>query len=278
MAAAVKLACSNIAWSLEEDPIAAGVLAAKGIAGVEIAPTVVWPDPTAVTHEEAIRYRDWWLARGITVVAFQSLLFGHPELVIFHDRSARVATLDYLAKIFRLAGWLGAKPLVFGSPKNRLGGHLTVDVRDRLAVEFFREAGRRAADENVTLCIEPNPTEYGCDYVTRAEEAARLADQVAHPGFGVHLDAAGLHLAGESVPEAVRHAGRWLRHFHASEPYLAPLGTGGVDHQIAATTLMAAGYQGVVSVEMRRQADLDRRVELERAADRLMGWYGAPTR
>lgn len=271
----MRVAISNIAWTLEEDPIAADLLAAAKVDAVEIAPTVVWPDLAAVTPADARRYREWWNSRGIEIVAFQSLLFGQPDLIIFHSQAQRESTLRYLATVFRLAEWLGAGPLVFGSPKNRLAGHLDRATRDQIAVAFFREAGRRAADHGVVLCIEPNPPEYGCDYVTRAEEAGALAAQVDHPGFGVHLDAAGLHLVGEPVDWAIEQVGPWLRHWHASEPFLAPLGSGGVDHQAAADGLRTAGYRGIVSLEMRRRPEADRRVELAEAIARLRAWYSS---
>ena len=54
--------------------------------------------------------------RGVSVVALQALLFGRPDLVLFESPERRSATLDYLEGVLRLASWLGAGPLVFGSP------------------------------------------------------------------------------------------------------------------------------------------------------------------
>ena len=43
-------------------------------------------------------------------------------------------------------------------------------------------------------------------------------------------------------PALIAEAGSLLAHFHASEPFLAPLGDGPVDHSRFAAELTAAGY------------------------------------
>jgi sugar phosphate isomerase/epimerase len=251
----VKLAISNIAWQRSEDAVVAELMAATGVNGLELAPTAVWPDPLVAAAAEVDAVRDWWMERGITVVALQALLFGRPELQVFGDAAVRAATLDHLEGMMVLAARLGAGPLVFGSPKNRIRGEIPMDEALEIATEFFREAGRRAEANGVVLCVEPNPKDYGCDFVTTAAEGMRLVQAVAHPGFALHLDAGALTLNKEIPAETIGAAVPLMRHFHASEPHLAALGTGGTDHDGCAAGLRAAGYSGWVSVEMRRTPD-----------------------
>ena len=43
-----------------------------------------------------------------------------------------------------------------------------------IAVDFFSATlGEHAAARDVTLCIEANPPEYGCDFVTTTAEGRR---------------------------------------------------------------------------------------------------------
>src|SRR6185436_17689914 len=78
-----------------------------------------------------------------------------------------------------------------------------------------------------------------------------FVERVNHPGIGAHLDAGALHLCGEGASE-IRAAGAGLRHFHASEPELAPLCAGTrVPHADYAAELRRIRYAGHVSVEMR---------------------------
>ncbi|MGI9176960.1 MAG: sugar phosphate isomerase/epimerase family protein [Pirellulales bacterium] len=246
----MRLAVSNIAWPPEADAAAARLLADHGVAGVEIAPARVCERPWAAPPERVVAYRRFWEERGLPIVAMQALLFGRPELVLFADAAARHSLRDHLLAIIDLASGLGAERLVFGSPKNRLRAGLGRMQAEAIAIPFFRDLGRRAADRGVWLCIEPNPVEYGCDFLVDSRETIRFVERVGEAGLGVHLDAGGMRLAGESPVDVVGRAGHRWRHFHASEPHLAAVGEGGVDHVAMAAALREVGYDGFVSVEM----------------------------
>lgn len=246
----MRLCISNLAWAPEDDSSVADVMRDWGITHVELAPTKVWRDPGSVTRAEAIEYRQFWAETGIAIAALQSLLFGKPHLSIFGSTEVVAETAEYLGRVTRLAAWLGATRLVFGSPKNRLKGDLSTEAAAQSAVRFFRSASDRAANLGVVLCLEPNPPEYGADFVTRAEEGVSLVRAVDSPGFGLHLDTACMTLAGDD-PEAVMPvSGSLIRHVHLSEPRLDPLGSGGVDHRRFATALRQIAYTGLLSIEM----------------------------
>lgn len=253
----------------------ARLLQVLGIEGIEVAPTVVWPRPLEVSRAEAAAYRRAWERRSIRVVALQAILYGRPDLQLFGAAQQRAEMLEYLRGIFRLASWLGAGPLVFGSPRNRQAGELVKEERIRIATQFFRQAGDVAAEAGVLLCLEPNPREYDCDFVQTAREARALVDAVASPGFALHLDAAAMTLAGD--PPASVDTGTAPRHFHISEPYLAPVGgVSTVDHAGYAAALCRAHYDGWCSIEMRAPAEAvpeaaRRAVEFARVA------YGLPS-
>jgi len=249
----VKLAMSAIAWEPPDDDAAAAILREHGFTGVELAPTKIFPQPDAATDAEVAACRRAWEGRGLQIVAMQALLFGRPELTIFGE--ARERTLSYLSGVARLGGQLGAGALVFGSPRNRARGSLPAAEAWRSAVQFFRELGTAAAAAGTCVCIEPNPPRYGADFVTTSEEALRLVEEVASPGFGLHLDAACALLAGEDFPSRLRASARALRHVHLSEPELAPVRAGGtLDLPAISTALRDIGYSGWVSVEMKPAA------------------------
>lgn len=231
------------------------MMGAAGVTGVELAPTAVWTDPLRASPSEVHAVRDWWRDRGIRVVALQALLFGRPDLTLFESDAKRRATLDHLADMMDLAAQLGARPLVFGSPKNRLIGDRPPAEAWNIAREFFAVAGALAVERGVVLALEPNPAEYGCDFVRTAAEGLALVRDVASPGFQLHLDAGALTLNREPLPETITTAVPALCHFHASEPQLVPLGSGGADHVGCAAALRAAHYEGWVSVEMRSVPD-----------------------
>lgn len=261
----MKLAVSNLAWSPEQDALAAGLLRRAGADGVELAPTKVWPKPLEATADDIAACRRFWEGHGLPVRALQALLFGRPDLTVFGDAAARARTLEYLSGMCRLAQRLGAAVLVFGSPVNRAAGGRPAAELAQVALDFFGRAADDAGRRGVTLCLEPNPPVYGCDWVTRADEGAALVRAVGRPGLGLHLDTACMALASDAPAEVVPRSLDCLRHFHVSEPQLGPVGGGDFDHAPAAGALRTSGYAGCISIEMRAVAGDDNLAAVERA-------------
>lgn len=259
-----EIAVSNIAWTNEEEPEVAKKLQELGIKKVEIAPTKRWDDPTKATLEEVRAYVDWWKEYGIDVVAFQSMLFARPDLKLFESQENRAATIEYMNEFIRLAGDMGAKRMVFGSPKNRQLGEMGVDQADVIARDFFATLGKTAAEHGVVLCIEPNAPQYNCDYITTADEGAQLVRSIGSAGIGLHLDTACMALAGDDIGRAIRTNADILEHFHVSAPMLDHVKVrDDVDYQAAADALNEVGYDKIISIEMRpgEQGENTRRVE-----------------
>ncbi|MGH9318926.1 MAG: sugar phosphate isomerase/epimerase family protein [Vicinamibacteria bacterium] len=265
----MKLAISNIAWPREGDIRVAALMAAHGFGGVEIAPTRVWEQPLEATEKVVREHRRFWNDRGIEVVALQALLFGRPDLVLFESEKARSDMLDHLRGMMRLASWLGAGVLVLGAPKNRKRSGMTASEAERVAVDFFRAAAGSAFETGVVLAIEPNPPQYNCDFITSSREGLDLVREVASPGFGLHLDAAAMTLAGEDPEKAIVDCSGKISHFHASEPSLGPVGAGSVDHGAIAKALRRIEYPSWVSVEMR-----DPGISLVEVLGYVAGVYG----
>lgn len=251
----MKLAVSNIAWPRDQDAAVADVLRQAGVAGIEVAPTKVWPKPLEATDTDIDAYRRWWNGRGFEVVAAQSLLFGRADLTVFETPHQ---TGEYLGGIIQLCARLGAGALVFGSPKNRRLGALTRSQAWPAAVSFFRHLADAAEASGATVVMEANPPEYGADFATRAAEAIALVDAVMRPGFRLHLDTACMSLANDPIAEAFAAGFPLLRHFHVSEPNLEPPGgPSRVDHPGFANELRRRGYSHWVSLEMREPSPFD---------------------
>ncbi|ROO58751.1 sugar phosphate isomerase/epimerase [Micromonospora sp. Llam0] len=259
----IKVAVSNIAWQPTDDEKVADLLRHAGVAGVEVAPTKIWPDLTEVSLDQAHAYGRTWARAGLPVVAAQSLLYGRPELTVFGPR--REDLVAYLCRVIDLCAAMGATALVFGSPRNRRRDGLPVEMADRIAADVFGRLARRAHAAGTSLCLEANPAEYGADYLVRAEEAARLVAAVDSPGLRLHLDTACMALAGDDAAACVDRFAPLLRHAHLSEPDLAAVGTPDRAHADFVAALRAVGYDRYLSVEM-RPSDGDPVAAVERAA------------
>jgi D-psicose/D-tagatose/L-ribulose 3-epimerase len=197
-------------------------------------------------------YRAWWEARGIRIVAAQALLFGRPDLKLFEGAEVRAQALEYLRGIARICARLGAGALVFGSPRNRIVGPMDRIAAWRIAVKWFGTLGEACASFGTTLVIEPNPPQYGADFITRAAEAIALVRDVDHPGFRLHLDSACMASVGDDVGATVDAGAAYLRHVHFSEPNLAPLTAGSSHQSRLAAKLREVAYPHFCSLEIRQ--------------------------
>ena len=270
----MKLAVSNIAWDPEEQEAVLGLLRDRGVPGIEVAPTKLWPDWAGAEPRSAADRRQSFASEGFELPSMQAILFGKPELQVFAPDAIRGATLQHIGRVAELAAALGARILVFGSPRNRDRGELSRGAAFAAAIDFFREAGRICAGRDVWLCIEPLPAGYGSNFITRWREAADLVRAVDAPGFGLHLDTGCIHMAGDDPAEAVRACGDMIRHFHVSEPNLVDLHDPVVDHRRVGEALRQVGYRRWVSIEMRRADDPLR--SLGEALSLVSACYGNP--
>ena len=268
----MKLAASNIAWDPTEDDEVAAILRERGFSGVEIAPSKRWESPIDATKKEIAAYRAEWEKRGLQIVAMQALLFGRPDLLLFGSITVRKALREYFTALIEMAHGLGARALVFGSPKNRKRGKMPLDQATGIAVEFFRELGAVAASRNCVICIEPNPPSYDCDFINTTAEAVALCEQIASRGVRVNGDTGAMVANAEDVDATIAASLSWFGHFHASEPELVEV-TDSRAQQTAGVRLKSARWPGWVSIEMRKPGSAHPEA-VARAADRVRRVYG----
>jgi sugar phosphate isomerase/epimerase len=247
----IRLSVSNIAWHQNELEDHLGLLVELGCDGVEIAPSCIWKEPVHVSDDE-IEWLKKLLSRyDLVIPAFHALLFTRPDLYIFGDESIRQQAVLYLKKLIRLAGMLSVRVLVYGSPASRRVAERPYDRCYETALGVFKELGIEAERHNVILCIEPlGPSEN--DFIQTAEEGYQIVRDVDKPHFGLHLDVKAMVDVGEDFEAVFRKYGTMLKHFHVSDPGLAPPGSTCLDHSLIGKALSDSLYDGFVSIEMRR--------------------------
>ena len=261
----MRLAISNIAWDIAEDEAVAALLQRYQVDAIDIAPGKYFPQPTKATAAEMLRVRDWWGTRGIEITGMQALLFGITGLNVFGPPEAQDAMLQHLTAVCRIGAGLGAKRIVFGSPKNRDRSGLTDQETIDVAVSFFRRLGDIAQSYGVLICLEPNPTCYGANFMTTSAETAQVVEQIAHPAVRMQLDTGALTINGEDSVTVLQDCAPLIGHVHASEPDLLPLGDGGADHAKVVAALKQYLPHHVVSIEMLATKNEPHEVSIERA-------------
>ncbi len=246
----MRLAISNIAWDIAEDTSVAKLLGKFGIDAIDVAPGKYFPDPLNTKDKDIVNIRRWWADHGIEITGMQALLFGTTGLNVFGERKSQDAMLEHLRAVCCIAASLGATRLVFGSPKNRdRTGLNEVQAIDQ-AVGFFRRLGDTAQEYGVIVCLEPNPTLYGANFMTTSEETAHVVTAVGHRAIRMQFDTGALTINNESPENVLGNNAELIGHIHASEPALVTLGDGGTDHRLMCKLLQQYLPDHVVSIEM----------------------------
>lgn len=246
----MRLAISNIAWDVSEDLAVAKQLNKFDIDAIDIAPGKYFPDPTDAKDADIESVRRWWAEHGIEITGMQALLFGTTGLNVFGDSQSQAAMLAHLTAVCRIGAGLGATRLVFGSPKNRdRTGLSDADALER-AVEFFRRLGDAAQEQGVIVCLEPNPPQYGANFMTTSAETAKVVEAIGHSAIRMQFDSGALTISEESPEDVLARSASLIGHVHASEPDLMPLGDGRTDHHKMHAALSQYLANHVVSVEM----------------------------
>jgi len=272
MTAFSHLSISHIAWPPEREEELLDKALALGVGTVELAPLRAFGNPLHA-EEKAVREKaEWYAGRGFRIGSFQALLFGADGVFLFDDQASRLRMREWLIAVGRVAGWCGAGPMVFGSPKNRLKGSRSHAEAMKIATEFFREVGDACHQAGSCLVMEANPEAYGADFCTRMDQAADLVAAVASPGFRLHVDAGGLALSGENFEPVVAQAADLIAHAHASQPNLGAWDEPDAVHGRLAEALGRAGYRGGLAIEMKAQDEIVPAVE--RAIRTVRACYG----
>lgn len=269
----MRIAASNIAWDVPEDDAIAGVLRSYGIDAVDVAPSKYFPDPTQARDADIAAVRQAWKERGFDITGMQSLLFGTTGLNVFGPASVQEAMLQHLAAVCRIGAGLGARRLVFGSPKNRDRSGLDDATTLARAVDFFRRLGERAAQHGVLVCLEPNPPRYGANFMTTSAETAQVVEAVGHPAIRMQLDTGAMAINGEDAAATVAACAHLIGHVHASEPDLVPVGDDSAPHAQTHAALQRHLPEQVVCIEMLATANELHAVSVGRAAAQVVAAY-----
>lgn len=261
----MRLAISNIAWDVVEDDDVAKLLNKYRIDAIDIAPGKYFPDPTKVSQADINKIKNWWADRGIEITGMQSLLFGTFGLNLFGSDVVKNILLEKITAICRIGSILGATRLVFGSPKSRDRTGLSDEQAQAEAEIFFRRLGDIAYEQGVVICLEPNPTCYGANFMTTSGETAYVVRAIDHPAIRMQLDTGALTINSESIKIVLTDCAPLIGHIHASEPNLVPLGDINTDHSIMYENMNRFIPDHLVSIEMVATKDEPHLVAIERA-------------
>ncbi len=275
-------AVSNIAWRFQDRHEAYALLADNQITGLEIAPPLLFADaedPFCPDMASFKRAMGEIKAAGLNLVSMQSLLFGVEDAAVFGSAEQRLNTRRGLQRSIELAGRMGIRNLVFGSPRQRVVPEgMPIGQAHAIATEYFSDLGDSAAAEGTNLALEANPEVYGTNFLTTGHAALEFVRTLGHKAVLFNLDLGELQVNGtfDQIGNLVDQSGPWLSHVHISEPDLSPAPANAETVKALLPELEASSYEHAVSIEMKSHEDkslnvLQRSLQLFSSARNAVG-------
>ncbi len=239
----------------EDRPLAevAEVAAGLGYQGLELAPFTLARDIRDLPTEELGRIRRVVEGAGLEVVGLHWLLLSPPDLHIAHlNPLVFERTRSFFLALIDTCAALGGRLMVLGSPKQRsIEPGWDEPATRRRSAEFLRSVLPRAAERDVTICLEPlSPQE--TNFLTTHTEALELIQEIDHPNCRLILDVKAMSSEPTPIPEIIRHSASRLVHLHANDADRRGPGSGDTDFVPILAALGEVGYQGYLSVEVFR--------------------------
>ena len=248
----MKVTISNIAWQPENDVEMYAFLKEKKCAGIEIAPTRIFPENPYTDLNKVANFRDKLQSEyGLQVVSMQSICFGRNE-AIFSSEDERNSLLEYIKQSIDFASVLDCKNLVFGSPKNRNINPNQTEI----AIEYFSEIGKYAAEKNTVFAFEPNPVIYGTNFINTTNQALDFVKTCNVEGLKVNFNL-GTVIYNEENLSILEDNLKWINHIHISEPYLEAIQKRSL-HKELASILRKEEYNNYISIEMKGGSELEK--------------------
>jgi sugar phosphate isomerase/epimerase/nucleoside-diphosphate-sugar epimerase len=214
-----RLVVSNIAWNIIWEDLALDVLQKYGINSVELAITK-YADWENITQDTLIDIKSRFSKRGMTICSLQAVFFG----VLFNVFTQEDAFTEHFKKVIKFAEILGAKKIVFGSPRNREKcDNISLEYANKQFARVMYSLAEYAEKADVIICIEPNAVEYKCNYINYLDHAVQIVKMVNHPNCMINYDTGNALMAGEFSVKKFEEICPYIGHIQVSMPFLDEL-------------------------------------------------------
>lgn len=167
------------------------------------------------------------------------------------DHAETEAAIVYAEKALRKAKSLGVSVVVFGSgPAKHVPDGFSLEAGRRQVVELLKEISLYAAQQQITLVIEPL-RKAECNLINTFAEGCRLAEDVDREQVKVLVDYYHMTVEGEAPVVVADLGGQYLRHVHFANPNgrIYPKDMSESPYAEFFAALEKAGYNGRISCE-----------------------------
>ena len=246
----MKLSISNLAWDIKDNQTVCKLLRKHNCAGLEIAPTKIFPQNPYDKLSEIKKWKDdLFNEYGIKISSMQSLLYGHPEQ-IFKSSEERDFLFQYLKKAVDFAEVTDCKNLVFGCPRNRnISQKSDIDT----AIDFFGKLGDYAYSKGTAIGFEAIPAA-STNFINKTKDAVNFIRKVNSKGLMLNLDI-GTMISNNETLNVLDDNFDLINHVHLSEPNLENIKERKM-HKDLIEMLKTNNYNRYISLEIKLQKNI----------------------
>lgn len=168
------------------------------------------------------------------------------------DADIRRAGVDYMKAMVATTAALGGE--IFSGPlygELFRARHLPADERQaewERSVKSMREIAKSAETQGVVVAVEPL-NRFETDLLNLSEQAVRYCDDVGSSAVGILLDTFHMAIEEKNQSDAIRLAGKHLKHLHSCENDRGSPGSGQVPWADVREALKAIQYDAAVVIE-----------------------------
>ena len=201
------------------------------------------------TDAQILDLKEYAQQKGITLTAGfgpnkdQDLSSSDPSIVA----NAMNFYKDVLKKLYKAGidyiggGIFSYWPVDYSQPFDK-----TIDWKN--SVKNMKEVAKIAEEYNIMLGLEVL-NRFETYMLNTCAEALEYVDQVDHPNVGLELDTFHMSIEEDSIPSAIRLAGKHLIHLHVGEQNRKVPGKGNQPWREIGIALRDIGYDGRVIME-----------------------------
>ncbi len=223
-----------------------------GFDGLELAPFTLALRITDLSIDQRRTIRSTIADSGLATIGLHWLLAHTEEFYLTSpDPATQARTGDYLLALAEATRDLGGSLMVLGSPKQRnLFPGFSFDQAIGFATATLDRVLPYLDRLDVDLCLEPlGPGE--TDFLNTCDQTTAWIKRVGHPRLKLHMDVKAQSTeVGRTVPELITQFAANAGHFHAQDTNKLGPGMGAVDFRPILNSLVQAGYDRWVSVEV----------------------------
>ena len=242
---------SNLAWKKKEEKKALEILKKNKIKFLEFAPNLLLNNK--FNYKEIKKVKRRCAKYGLKPFSMQSVLYNVKDAFVFGSKFQNYTFISELKKKVILAKRLGVKIIIFGSPVNKKRFNKNSALLDKIFIRTFRMISSFCRQNNVTICLEPNPKIYKSEYLLNTKEAIKLIKKINKKNVLLNFDLGASLANKENVQRIVKSNISYIGHVQISAPKLKNLARYKIKIKKFLKVLKKMNYRKTVSMEVLAQ-------------------------